>query len=51
MYSFQFGGDITEYFGRFRRKLEARADIRKQSGMSDGDRKRLAARFATSAPK
>lgn len=51
MYSFQYGGDIDEYFGRYRRLLAARADIRKRSGMSDVDRKRLAARFATSEPK
>lgn len=41
MYSFQFGGDIPEYFGRYRRKLKARADIRKNSGISESDRKRL----------
>jgi len=41
MYSFQFGGDITEYFNRYRRLLTTRADIRKHSGMSDDDRKRL----------
>jgi hypothetical protein len=41
MYSFQFGGDITEYFGRYRRLLSTRADIRKHSGMSADDRKRL----------
>src|SRR5262249_9579667 len=35
MYSFQFGGDIAEYFGRYRRALAHRADIRKHSGMSD----------------
>jgi hypothetical protein len=51
MYSFQYGGDIEEYFGRYRRKLSARADIRKHSGMSPEDVKRLAARFATSSPK
>ena len=27
MYSFQFGGDIPEYFGRYRRLLKNRADI------------------------
>jgi hypothetical protein len=43
MYSFQFGGDIPEYFGRYRRQLSARADIRKHSGMSEHDRARLAA--------
>jgi hypothetical protein len=41
MYSFQYGGDIGEYFGRYRRKLAAREDIRKNSGMSEADRKRL----------
>jgi hypothetical protein len=41
MYNFQFGGDIAEYFGRYRRKLAARADIRKNSGISDDDRKEL----------
>jgi hypothetical protein len=40
MYSFQFGGDIPEYFGRYRRKLAKREDIRKNPGMSDTDRKR-----------
>ena len=43
MYSFQFGGDINEYFARYARKLERREDIRKYSGMSPNDRKRLAA--------
>jgi hypothetical protein len=41
MYSFQFGGDIAEYFGRYRRKLASREDIRKNSGMSEADRSRL----------
>ena len=41
MYSFAYGGDIDEYFGRFRRKLETRGDIRKFSGISAGDRTRL----------
>jgi hypothetical protein len=41
MYSFQFGGDIPEYFGRYRRQLSARQDIRKHSGMSEDDRKRI----------
>lgn len=42
MYSFQYGGDIPEYFGRYRRQLMAREDIRKHSGMSSDDRKRIA---------
>ena len=41
MYSFQFGGDIAEYFGRYRRLLGMREDIRKHAGMSDADRQRL----------
>jgi len=41
MYSFQYGGDFNEYFGRYRRKLETRADIAKNSGMSTADRARL----------
>src|SRR2546427_383716 len=45
MYSFRFGGDIREYFGRYRRRLSTREDIRKHSGMSLDDRKRLIDRF------
>ena len=41
MYSFQFGGDIREYFGRYRRKLERRQDIRANSGLSEADRRSL----------
>jgi hypothetical protein len=42
MYSFQYGGDIPEYFGRYRRQLMTREDIRKHAGMSADDRKRIA---------
>jgi hypothetical protein len=45
MYSFQYGGDIAEYFGRYRRKLAGRADIRKTSALSDDDRSKLIARY------
>jgi len=41
MYSFQYGGDIPEYFGRYRRLLSVRADIRKHPGMSADDRRRI----------
>jgi hypothetical protein len=41
MYSFQYGGDIPEYFGRYRRKLTTREDIRRNSGISDADRRAL----------
>lgn len=41
MYSFQYGGNIDEYFGRYRGKLQTRADIAKNSGMSAADRAHL----------
>jgi hypothetical protein len=41
MYSFYYGGDIPEYFGRFRRRLTSRADIQKTSAISANDRTRL----------
>jgi hypothetical protein len=37
MYSFQYGGDIREYFARYRRKLHSKEDIRKNSGLSEAD--------------
>ncbi len=43
MYSFQFGGDLVEYFARYRRQLRTRGDIARVSGMSEGDRRRLRA--------
>lgn len=42
MYSFQFGGDIPEYFGRYRRQLKTRADIANTTAISAQDRARLA---------
>ena len=41
MYNFQYGGDIPEYFARYRRLLTTRDDIRKHAGMSDADRRQL----------
>ena len=41
MYSFGYGGDISEYFSRYRRMLTTRADIPKQSGMSTSDAEHL----------
>jgi hypothetical protein len=38
MYNFQFGGDLDEYFNRYRRLLSKREDIREHPGMSDADR-------------
>ena len=43
MYSFGYGGDIVEYFERYRRKIASRAEIRENSGISDRDRERLLA--------
>ncbi|MCW5980542.1 MAG: hypothetical protein KIT09_20855 [Bryobacteraceae bacterium] len=43
MYSFQYGGDIPGYFARYRKRLRSREDIRKHSGISENDRKRLTA--------
>jgi hypothetical protein len=50
MYSFQYGGDFNEYFGRYRRKLATRADIAKNSGLSAADRARLIAISKTDRP-
>jgi hypothetical protein len=44
MYTFQYGGNIPEYFARYRRKLGTREDIRKNSGLSAADRERIAAK-------
>jgi hypothetical protein len=41
MYSFQYGGDIAEYFNRYRRKLTTRQGIRENPGLSVDDKKRL----------
>jgi hypothetical protein len=51
MYSFQYGGDINEYFGRYRRKLTTREDIRKNSGMSPADRDALLESIAKGIPR
>jgi hypothetical protein len=41
MYSFQYGGDLDEYFARHRRKIKSRAEIRTLGGYSLADAKRL----------
>ena len=45
MYFFGYGGDIPEYFGRYRAQLRSRADIAKVSGLSSGDVTRLKALY------
>lgn len=46
MYSFEYGGNILEYFGRYRRLLSSRDDIRRQSGLSPEDERRLLALYS-----
>ncbi|HUE01904.1 MAG TPA: matrixin family metalloprotease [Bryobacteraceae bacterium] len=46
MYSFQYGGDVLEYFSRYRRVLHQREDIRKHTGISEADRQRVAGLYA-----
>lgn len=41
MYFFGYGGDIVEYFSRYRRQLKSRSDISSASGLSDLDVARL----------
>lgn len=41
MFSFGYGGDVVEYFERYRRLLGTRTDIRAHSGISDSDREAL----------
>lgn len=41
MYFFGYGGDIVEYFSRYRRQIRTRADIQQVSGLSDADVARL----------
>ncbi len=41
MYNFQFGGDLVEYFKRYRRQLATRADFPKHSGIAVDDLEQL----------
>jgi hypothetical protein len=43
MYFFGYGGNVLEYFGRYRAQLRSRADIPAVSGLSEGDVARLRA--------
>jgi len=49
MYFFGYGGDITEFFGRYRRTLRARNDIRASTGLSEGDLEQLEALYGAGA--
>jgi hypothetical protein len=46
MYFFGYGGDIVEFFGRYRRQLRSRADMTRVSGLSPADIKRLRTLYA-----
>jgi hypothetical protein len=37
MYYFGYGGDIVDYFSRYRGRLQTRADIARNTGLSSGD--------------
>jgi Matrixin len=50
MYFFGFGGDIGEFFGRYRRTLRERGDIRGSAGLSAGDLAQLEALYGTAPP-
>jgi hypothetical protein len=43
MYYFGYGGDVVEYFGRYRAQIHTRNDIAGVSGLSDDDVKRIRA--------
>jgi hypothetical protein len=45
MYFFGFGGDLPEFFGRYRRQLQTRDDIAKLAGVSENDTSRLRALY------
>lgn len=47
MYFFGFGGDLGEYFGRYRRLLRQRTDIRDASALSSGDLEQLRDLYGT----
>jgi predicted Zn-dependent protease len=49
MYSFENGGNILEYFGRYRRTLKTQSDIPLHSGFSAEDQKRLLAIYQAPA--
>ena len=45
MYYFGYGGDVLEYFGRYRARLRSRNDIATVAGLSDGDVSRVRALY------
>jgi hypothetical protein len=47
MYSFEYGGNIVEYFSRYRRQLKSRDDIARVSGMSEADSAKVRTLYAS----
>lgn len=45
MYYFGYGGDVVQYFGRYRAQIHSRKDIAAVSGLSDDDVKRIRALY------
>jgi len=45
MYFFGFGGDLLEFFDRYRRELSARMDVARAAGLSEGDLTQLRALY------
>ncbi len=43
MYSFEYGGDLRQYFERYRARIRTRADIAKVTGLSASDIERVRA--------
>jgi hypothetical protein len=50
MYFFGYGGDIVEYFSRYRRQIKTRNDIPSVSGLSEADIARLRTLHAVGTP-
>jgi hypothetical protein len=46
MYYFGYGGDVVEYFSRYRSQIRSRNDIAVVSGLSDDDVKRIQAIYS-----
>jgi hypothetical protein len=46
MYYFGYGGDVAQYFGRYRAQIHSRSDIATASGLSDSDLSRIQAIYA-----
>jgi hypothetical protein len=50
MYFFGYGGDIVEFFGRYRAQIRSREDMAKVAGLSPGDVQRLRALYPPTVP-